>query len=323
MKRRKTGGNWGAGAAGMGALGLAIAAGLAGCGMPGPPQPPSLQLAKQVGNLDAQRVGPEVELRWTGPEENTDKTKVKPGGKTAVCRTVGAVGGCVPVGSVANKPGGAMTFEDALPEELRRGEPRALEYSVSVENVHGRSAGWSDAALTATGAAPGDVVGLTATLTARGVWLRWQEKNAAVGTAVTWRIERRLVEGAAASAGAAKGRGLGGPEKEIAERTLEVEGVDAASGEALDSHMSWNAKYAYRVQAVRKVRVEVERASAGTESRVTESRGTEIRGARSAEVEVATKDVFAPAAPAGLAGVPGWDAAGAGGKRRRGHREWI
>ena len=39
--------------------------------------------------------------------------------------------------------------------------------------------------------------------------------------------------------------------------------------------------------------------------------GTEIqRQARSEEVEVATKQVFAPAAPVGLAGVPGWDAIG-------------
>jgi hypothetical protein len=310
MQRRKTGGFWRVGAAGMSLL---AACGLAGCGMPGPPQPPSLQLAKQVGDLAAERVGPVVELRWTGPEENTDKTKVKPGGKTVVCRKDSASGSCLPVGSVANQPGGALTFEDALPEGLRTGEARALEYAVSVENVRGRSAGWSDPALTAAGVAPGDVVGLTATLTARGVWLRWQEKNAAAGTAVTWRIERRLVAGAAKTADEegkgrdTKERGLGGPEKEFVERTLEVEGTDAASGEVLDKHITWNAKYAYRVQAVRKLKVETASASSKTEM---EMHGTEILGRRSEEVEVATKKVFAPAAPVGLAGVPGWDAAG-------------
>jgi hypothetical protein len=122
--------------------------------------------------------------------------------------------------------------------------------------------------------------------------------------AVTWRIERRLIEAAPGVQGTkAKGQagGLGTPEKEIPERTLEVGGSDAASGETLDSHITWNAKYSYRVRAVRKVRVETER---GPE-------GLEMLGRRSEAVEVATKDVFPPAAPTGLAAVPGWDEAGA------------
>jgi hypothetical protein len=290
MQRLKTGGFLRVLAVGMSLL---AAGGLVGCGMPGPPQPPSLQLAKPVGDLAAERVGPAVELRWTGPVENTDKTKVKPGGKTVVCRKESPSGNCLPVGSVANQPGGAVRFEDALPEGLRTGEARALEYAVSVENVRGRSAGWSDPALTSAGRAPGDVVGLTATLTPRGVWLRWQERNAAVGTAVTWRIERRLIAGAAQTAAVEQGkggdrkeRGLGGPEKEFVERTLEVEGTDAANGEVLDTHITWNAEYGYRVQAVRKLKVETPSASSKTEM---EMHGTEILGRGSEEVEVKTK----------------------------------
>lgn len=276
--------------------------------MPGPPQPPSLQLAKPGSDLDAERMGPVVRLKWTGPIENTDKTKVKTGpkagGKTQICRKDSDKGVCVPVGSVANAPGGPQTFEDALPESLLTGDARALQYEVSVENVHGRSAGWSDPALAAAGEAPGDVVRLTATLTARGVWLRWQEASPATGAEVTWRIERKLVEGAAGAQSAkVKGEsgGLGTPEKEIPERALEVDGKDAASGETLDSHITWNAKYSYRVRVVRKVRVETAR---GPE-------GLEMLGRRSDAVEVATKDVFPPAAPMGLAAVPGWDEVGA------------
>jgi hypothetical protein len=306
MARGKFGGKLVGIAAGGSILGLM----LAGCGMPGPPQPPSLQLAKPVGDLEAARTGPTVRLRWSGPVENTDKTKVKAAGKTEICRKESDAGSCTRVGEAANKPGGELSYEDVLPERLRTGAPRALEYEVSVENVHGRSAGWSDPVLTAAGQAPGDVIELTATTTWRGVWLRWREASPAEGTAVTWRIERRLVEAPAAAArpksaagqkSAAEGQGLGAPEKEIPERTLEVEGTDAASGEALDSHITWNAKYAYRVQAVRKVKVETARGP----------RGVEILGRRSGEVEVSTKDVFPPAAPQGLAGVPGWDEAGA------------
>jgi hypothetical protein len=273
--------------------------------MPGPPQPPSLQLAKPVSDLEVERLGPVVRLKWTGPVENTDKTKVKTGakagGRTQICRRESDKGTCSPIGSVANVPGGALVFEDVLPEALGTGDARALAYEVSVENVHGRSAGWSDPTLAAAGQAPGDVVGLTATLTARGIWLRWQEASPATGAEVTWRIERVLVEPGAQSNGV-KGQssGLGTPEKEIPERILEVDGKDAASGETLDSHITWNAKYSYRIRAVRKVRVESVR---GPE-------GLEILGRRSEAVEVATKDVFPPAPPTGLAAVPGRDEVG-------------
>ena len=73
---------------------------------------------------------------------------------------------------MANQPGGAMTYEDALPEGLRTGEARALEYAVSVENAHGRSAGWSDPALTAAGEVSGRCGGADGDADpARGVWL--------------------------------------------------------------------------------------------------------------------------------------------------------
>ncbi len=46
---------------------------LAGCGMPGAPQPPSLNLPIPVNDLSAVRTGGEVALTWTMPTKTTAK----------------------------------------------------------------------------------------------------------------------------------------------------------------------------------------------------------------------------------------------------------
>src|SRR5208282_5533330 len=67
---------------------LAVA-GFAGCGTPGAPQLPSLQLARPVEDLTATRVGNRVELDWTLPRKNTDRTLVKHIPETRICRREG------------------------------------------------------------------------------------------------------------------------------------------------------------------------------------------------------------------------------------------
>ena len=79
---------------------------LAGCGMPGPPQPPSLKLAKLVEDLDAQRSGRQVVLRWSGASENTDKTKVEAGATVVVRRRISEQGSCDKVGKPAERAWG-------------------------------------------------------------------------------------------------------------------------------------------------------------------------------------------------------------------------
>ena len=56
---------------------LLLIAALSGCGTPGAPQPPSLQLARPVDDLTASRKGNRVELDWTLQRKNTDRTLVK------------------------------------------------------------------------------------------------------------------------------------------------------------------------------------------------------------------------------------------------------
>src|SRR5581483_1381958 len=70
-------------AAGAAALGGLV---LAGCGMPGAPQPPSLNLPDRVTDLSAVRAGNQVSLTWTMPKRNTDKLLLQGDVQARVCR---------------------------------------------------------------------------------------------------------------------------------------------------------------------------------------------------------------------------------------------
>src|SRR5215472_13038472 len=69
---------------------LALAA-LVACGMPGAPQPPSLELPRTVRNLQAIRKGDKVTLTWTTPRETTDHKQIRHLGQTRICRAVEVV----------------------------------------------------------------------------------------------------------------------------------------------------------------------------------------------------------------------------------------
>ncbi|MGH9591666.1 MAG: hypothetical protein ACRD5L_01145, partial [Bryobacteraceae bacterium] len=74
--------------------GLLLGGGLAvaGCGMPGAPLPPSLNLPNPVKDLAASRTGDQVRLTWTMPKNNTDKLLLKDKVEVRVCRREGAAG---------------------------------------------------------------------------------------------------------------------------------------------------------------------------------------------------------------------------------------
>ena len=57
-----------------------------GCGTPGAPQPPSLNLPQPVTDLSAMRAGNQVTLSWTMPKKNTDKLVIKSDIAAHVCR---------------------------------------------------------------------------------------------------------------------------------------------------------------------------------------------------------------------------------------------
>jgi hypothetical protein len=255
-----------------------MAALLAGCGTPGAPLPPSLNLPDRVADLSASRAGNRVSLSWTMPRRTTDKLILKNEVGVRVCRAEGA-GVCTDAGTLTVAPGTGGTWAETLPTALAEGSPRVLRYFVELKNKRGRSAGLSNVAIVLAGVAPQPVAGLTVEMRKAGAVLRWnvEDPRAAV------RLQRTLLTPPATK----KNEGLLAPEAEPVEQRLLIE--DAAQGRAIDKSVRFGETYAYRAQRVRSMTVD--------------GQVLELDGELSAAVRVEAKDVFPPAVPIGLVAV--------------------
>ncbi len=297
---------------------------LGGCASPGPPRAPSLFLPRVVTDLSALRRGDAVELRFTVPGLSTDGQPLRAhslmgvlcreDAEGAPCRPVDAAETARPLpvpapGSGASPPG---VWTDALPTSLRTGAPRPIAYRVELQTSAGATAGFSDPAYSAAGAAPLPVAGFRAEGTRLGVLLRWTPVPG--GGQVT--LERREPEGAAAvgrpgptsspaSAGTAAGKRKthaaeayekhtsaarsGKAEKGLV-RLGTASGAEAlaveASGAILDNSIQPGVPYRYT--AVRRERVQ-----AG-------GRTLELQSTPSAERSITWQDVYPPPPPTGL-----------------------
>jgi hypothetical protein len=269
---------------------LLLGAALSGCGMPGAPLPPSLDLAVPVTNLIATRAGDQVSLAWTMPKKNTDKLLLKGNQPVHVCRKEGAAGPCISVGDLQSAPEAEGAFSEKLPPALTSGAPRELAYFVEVKNDKGRSAGPSNAAVILAGEAPGPVTGLDAEVHKDGVWLRWMaDPPEAAPTAI--RLHRKLLTPAPAK----RDDELKGPLAPPAEPVEESLFVDESGqpgrspDRALDKDIHFGETYEYRAQRVVRVKVD--------------GQIFELDGPLSAPVHLEALDVFPPAVPVGLAAV--------------------
>jgi hypothetical protein len=268
------------------AASLAAALCFSGCGTPGAPLPPSLNLPDRVADLAASRTGNAVSLTWTMPRKNTDKLLLKGEFAVRLCRRE-AAGPCVPVGGdLLLPPASAGAFTETLPSALASGEPRALSYLVEVKNRNGRSAGLSNQASVVAGLAPSPVEDLAAEVRKEGVVLHWKPENATASAAV--RLHRKLIAPAAAKPSPKASQGpLAAPAEPVQQKLL-VES-EARSGRALDKSIRFGQTYEYRAQRLLRVQVE--------------GKTVELAGELSAPVRVEAIDVFPPAVPAGLAAV--------------------
>lgn len=270
------------------ALAVALAAALAGCGTPGAPQPPTLNLPTRVTDLTAIRTGSQVSLAWTMPSKNTDKLLLKSDVDVRVCRRE-AAGPCDAAGNdLMLAPGAAGSFTETLPSGLASGAPRALTYFVELKNRSGRSAGLSNAAEVPAGEAPAPVTGLTAEARRDGVVLRWKPD----GEDVAVRLHRKLLTPPPTK----PKQGLLTPQPEPVEQKLLVE-PGAGAGIALDKSIRLGRTYEYRAQHV--VRI------------VKDGKTLELAGELSPPVRIEALDVFPPAVPTGLAAVASTSESGA------------
>jgi len=252
-----------------------------GCGTPGAPQPPSLNLADPVADLAATRTGNQVLLTWTMPKRNTDKTAVKADVTARICRREESG----PCNAVANDPSVTAakpaSYMETLPNSLASGEPRPVSYYVELFNRRGRSAGLSNAATVLAGAAPGAIEGLKAKVRKQGVVLSWTPD----GEKAPVRLARNLLTTPPAKT---TEKGPLAPVPEPVNQTMLVEaGVE--QGRAIDETARFSESYEYRAQRVARIDIN--------------GKTLELAGELSAPVDVDVKDVFPPAAPTGLVAV--------------------
>ncbi len=267
--------------------GLVAGFAVTGCGTPGAPQPPSLNLPDRVTDLAANRSGSQVSLTWTMPKKNTDKLLLKGIVTARVCRKEGA-GACVEAGTELSFPPGAdAAFTDTLPAVLAAGAPRPLSYFVELRNRNGRSAGLSNAADVLAGESPAPITHLTAEVRKQGVVLRWASVTEQGPSVV--RLRRRLLTPPAAK----PHEGLLAPEPEPVEQNLLVDSCTpegrAGVCRALDKEIRSGQSYEYRAQRVARVTVD--------------GKTLELAGELSAPVRVEAADIFPPAVPTNLAAV--------------------
>ena len=262
------------------ATGLSLAFLLPGCGTPGAPQPPSLNLPDAVGDLSATRAGNHVTLTWTMPKRNTDRTIIKDDVPVRVCRRETEAAVCDPAGpDQMSAPGASGSYTDTLPSVLAAGTPRPISYFVELRNKKGRSAGLSNAANVLAGAAPAPIKELKVEVRKQGIVLSWiaNGENTAV------RLERKLLKSAPKT-----DRGLLAPVPEPEKQYLLVE-PGGELGRAIDTTARFGESYEYRAQRVARVDLN--------------GKMLELDGAYSAAVDVDVNDVFPPAVPTGLVAV--------------------
>lgn len=253
---------------------------LAGCGTPGAPLPPTLNLPRPVADLSAERHGNTVALHWTTPAKTTDKLPLRGDIRMTLCRKADATQ-CTPIPGTTETPGSAATYEDLLPAALTTGAPRLLEYHLIAANNHDRSAGESNAVLVVGGEVPQGVTALTAAVIERGVLLHWHREEQPAHP-VMYVLQRELiVNGAPGQVGE-------NAAPKIQRLTLTANGR-SDPGLALDETARAGNTYRYTVERVE--RVEIAGAS------------YDVGGFLSDPVTVEVRDTFPPQVPSGLAAI--------------------
>jgi hypothetical protein len=283
------------------AVALAATVALAGCGMPGAPQPPSLQLPVRVADLTAVRTGDQVALTWSMPKRDTDKVLLKGNVAVRICRKESAAAGCSATTTLQVAPETAGAFTDSLPPTLAEGAPRVITYFIELDNRKGRSAGLSNGAQILAGDAPAAVDGLSAEMRRDGVLLRWVPAPPSAAP-VAVRLVRKLVSPPVPAPAPTKStQGPLAPRPEPPVRTLLVAPAayaDNSLDHALDSSIQFGEIYEYRAQRVARVTVNGET--------------LELAGPLSSPVRIAAVNVLPPAVPRGLAAVATAGVEGAG-----------
>lgn len=155
---------------------------VAGCGTPGAPLPPSLNVPKPVEDLRAVRRGDKVYLTWTAPNETTDGEGIRWQGKVLVCRALQTPS----TASCRDQAGELALAQSLAPGERRQtfiddisalvnGRQDFLTYNVIAASNRGRAAGPSNPVAIFTAPSVPPVPEVRANVEADAVRLEWTQ----------------------------------------------------------------------------------------------------------------------------------------------------
>jgi hypothetical protein len=255
---------------------------LSACGSPGPPLPPSLEVAHPVRDLHATRKGNAVTLTWTVPTKTTEGRNIRHSGSTEICRGTESMKECgTPVAKLPpakasenakSRVASTQSYTDNISSLSTDGANSKIVYAVNVTNSYGRSAGMSNHAevpAVPTLAPPRD---FRAQLSGEGVRLTWipaSEAPETAGLRFVYRIYRREA----------------GTNVQVVAGEVPVNSETAPN--FLDGSIEWEKTYNYHATVA---------------TLIKQSQGTEqqVEGDDTPEVTIVAHDVFPPAIPSGL-----------------------
>lgn len=161
-----------------------------GCGVPGPPVPPTPKIPQPARDLVTRQSGERVVLRWTVPRLHTDGTRMEGPPKMEVLRIFAPddvpseenfaaearVAYSLPPNVVSSfLHTDIVVFPDVLgPDVLRQQGGKKAVYAVRAVNEKGQSAGLSNLAAVPVYPVPMPIARVETKVTERAIELRWQ-----------------------------------------------------------------------------------------------------------------------------------------------------
>ena len=263
---------------------------LLGCGVPGAPLPPSLDIPRLVGDLKAVRKGESVTLTWTTPTETTDGELIRKSGKMLVQRAlISGHDSELHFQTISEQPlepalqegrGEAATAKDSLGELLRSGSAEFAVYSVLAQGRNGKSFGLPNRAsvpLVPTLSPPQRV---SAHPVPAGIEISWDEiappeMNSRLRTQYAYKVMRRAQ----------------GTNDAVLVHQMSAQQVNPGNHGMVfvDTGIEWEKTYQYWITPVTLWQ--------------DDNRKGEVEGDDSAIIDVLAHDSFPPAAPSGLQAV--------------------
>ena len=317
------------------ALIATLAALTSGCASPGPPRPPTLNLPRPITDLTAERIGDKITLQWTTPTKTTDGLPIKGSITARLCRTTIATdttattasipqptpkpstkkpatgkkstakstpptpitAACTPVLTLPAHPG-PTTATETLPESLTADPATLLDYRVEIDNASTHSAGSSNPAYAAAGAAPTPVEALRATAIPTGIMLEWSPTPANPATTVELdRTDTTLATAKPQQPKPNSPQPLQLASKETPEVHLNANPTNNQQpttnnqpAGTLDQTAHFGDTYTYTAQRVRTLQLN--------------GHTLQIRSTTSTPTTLTLRDTFPPATPTGLVAIP-------------------